>query len=60
MPPRNQGNQQKPKDAKRTLKRLGQYLLRSWPLLSAALMLLSQGREQVFLPEDAGDAAPGG
>ena len=39
MPPRNQGNQQKPKDAKKTLRRLGGYLLRSWPLLTAALIL---------------------
>ncbi len=43
MPPRNQGNQQKPKDAAKTLKRLGRYLLRSWPLLSLVMVLTIVG-----------------
>lgn len=43
MPPRNQGNHQKPKDAKKTLKRLGQYLMRSWPMLGTALVLTVAG-----------------
>jgi len=42
MPPRN-GHHQKPKDARRTLLRLGKYLIRSAPLLAGALILTLAG-----------------
>ena len=42
MPPRNM-NLQKPKNARRTLRTLGKYLLRSWPLLTGALVLTVVG-----------------
>ena len=42
MPPRN-GHHQKPKDARRTLLRLGKYLVKSAPLLAGALILTLAG-----------------
>ena len=41
MPPRS--TPQKPRDARRTLRTLGKYLLRSWPLLTGALVLTVVG-----------------
>ncbi|MGN0802859.1 MAG: ABC transporter ATP-binding protein [Candidatus Faecivicinus sp.] len=41
MPPRS--TPQKPRDARRTLRTLGKYLLRSWPLLTGALALTVVG-----------------